>query len=412
MTTGTSTETQTPPSNVTDSPPASSVRAMWAVVARREVAVKLRDRAFIIGSLAMLAVIVGALALQVWMAEREQTYTVVATGSAEQMSTAVAQAAPQLDDKITIEVKGAGDDAAARAELANGTADAWLRQDGDRGWVLTGQESVPSGLETVMTQGIAAQVTADNAQEAGLTPEQLTAGSAVHTALVVGDAEQRTVAMVISIVLAILFYFSAVIFGQQLANSVVEEKQSRIVEIISTSIPVSQLLIGKLVGNIVLAVGQMAIYLGVGLAGLSLTSYSSILPSIAGGMGWFLAFFLAGFTFIAAMFLVAGALASRTEDVQSTAMPATMVAMLMFFGALFMTGSIQAIASWIPPFSAIIMPMRVIEGTASWWQALIALVLLVAATAATLGAASRIYRRALLQTSGKLSMREAWTAET
>ena len=408
------TTTTQPPAEPSGATPSSSatVRSMWAVVARREVAVKLRDRAFLLGSLVMLLVIIGALAVQVWLAERDQSYTVVATGPAVAVAESVARAAPAMNDKLTIEVTTASDEAAARAKLADGTADAWLRADGDHGFVLTGQESIPGDLETVVTQGVAAEVSANNARDAGLTPEQLTAGTSVQTALVVGDAQQRTVALVVSFVLAILFYFSAVIFGQQLANSVVEEKQSRIVEIISTSIPVTQLLIGKLVGNIVLAVAQMAIFLGVGLAGLSLTAYADILPAIAGGMGWFLAFFLAGFTFIAAMFLVAGALASRTEDVQSTALPATMVAMLMFFGALFMTGSVQAIASWIPPFSAIIMPMRMIEGSSSWWQALIALALLLVATAVVLIGASRVYRRALLQTSGKLSVRQAWVAET
>lgn len=87
---------------------------------------------------------------------------------------------------------------------------------------------------------------------------------------------------------------ASLIFGMTLANSVVEEKQSRIVEIIATKIPVRHLLAGKIAGNTVLAVGQMALYAAIGLVGLRFTPYS-FLPSVSGALGWFLVFFLLGF---------------------------------------------------------------------------------------------------------------------
>jgi ABC-2 type transport system permease protein len=56
------------------------------------------------------------------------------------------------------------------------------------------------------------------------------------------------------------------------------------------------------------------------------------------------------------------------------------------------------------------MPSRLVEGSASWWEAVLALALLLAAAGAVVVVAERLYRRALLQTGGKLSMRQAWSA--
>ena len=66
----------------------------------------------------------------------------------------------------------------------------------------------------------------------------------------------------------------------------------------------------------------------------------------------------------------------------------------------------------MPPLSAVLMPMRIVEGTAAWWEPVLALALLLAAGLGVVLAAERIYRRALLQTGGKLTVRQAWTAET
>ena len=106
-----------------------------------------------------------------------------------------------------------------------------------------------------------------------------------------------------------------------------------------------------------------------------------------------------------------GALASRTEDIQSTSTPITSLMVLMYFGALFLDGTPRVVGSFVPPVSAILMPMRVLEGEAAWWEPLVALLLLVGLAAVLILVGERIYRRALLQTGGKLSVRQAWRTE-
>lgn len=402
------TTTLTPPqTSVTDEPVAG--RAAWTLVARREVVVKLTDRAFVIGTVVTLVLIAAFMGWQAWSAERTSTYTVAATSADRAMADRLASSATGIDDGVEVGVDPVADDAAARALVRSGDADAWLHRV-DGGWVLTSDTESQDGL-TRVTQEVVRQATLEQqAGELGTTVERLEAGSRVTTTLLTGDAEKAGLAQGVAFAFAFLFYIATLTFGITLANSVVEEKQSRIVEIIATSIPVRQLLIGKIVGNSVLAIAQMVLYAGVGLVGLSLTPYASLVTAVSGPVVWFLVFFVAGFVALAALWAVAGALASRTEEVQSTATPLTMLVMAVFFGSLFLDGTAKVVASYVPPFSAVLMPTRVLEGTAQWWEAVVALAVLVATAVLVLRVAERLYRRALLQTSGKLSMKQAWVA--
>ena len=130
------------------------------------------------------------------------------------------------------------------------------------------------------------------------------------------------------------------------------------------------------------------------------------------GLAWFVAFFVVGFLLIACWWAVAGALASRSEDLQSTATPLTFLMMAVFFASFLFEGTALTIASFVPPFSILLMPIRLLRGDALWWEPVIALALLLAAAALTVGLAERLYRRALLQTQGRVSLKQAWsTAE-
>ena len=391
-------------------PPSDDVlRHPWALVARREIATKLVDRTFLVGTLLTLALIIGFVVAQAVLSDRAHDYDVVATASAAPMADAVAAQATDLDDKVGVTVVEVPDDAAAETALREEEADAWLTSR-DGSWVLVGRDDVPRDLEEVTATVVRDTMLAENASAAGTSVEALTAGTVLTSDVLIGDAEQRDFAQAMAFALAFLFYLSSVVFGTTLANSVVEEKQSRIVEIIATKIPVRQLLAGKVLGNTGLAVGQMALYAALGLVGLAFTSFGSFLPSVTGALGWFLVFFLVGFLLIACLWAVAGALASRTEDVQSTSTPVTMLLLGIFFGSAFLEGTAQTVLSYVPPASAVLMPQRILEGDALWWEPLVALALLLVAAGVVVIGAERLYRRSLLQTQGRLSMREAWSA--
>ena len=135
---------------------------------------------------------------------------------------------------------------------------------------------------------------AANAQEAGTDLKTVQAGSTVSTDILDGDADQQAAATVVGSIMAVLFYMAAVIFGMYLAMSVTEEKQSRIVELIATSISLRSLLTGKLVAAVTLAVGQLLLYAVVALVGVTFTDFGDMLPGLTSGLAWFVVFFLAG----------------------------------------------------------------------------------------------------------------------
>lgn len=383
----------------------------WQLVARREVMVKLTDRAFLVGTAVTLALIAGLLTLQGLLSSRTKDYTLAAAPDAVTMAQAVRSAAGTIDDKVRVTVREVPDDRAGRAAVADESADAWLHPAADDGWALTTKSAPNDALEPVVAQVVRDRVLTENAQAAGTSAEALLRGTVLSTAQIEGDTRRAGLVDVVSFAFAFLFYLAALMFGVTLASSVVEEKQSRIVEIIATAIPVRQLLAGKIVGNTVLAVGQLVLYLAVGLVGLAFTEYSSLVTGLSGPVLWFVAFFLAGFVALACLWAVAGSLASRSEDLQSTATPLTMLLLAVFFSVQLLEGTARTVASFVPPVSAVLMPIRLLEGDAGAGQALVALALLLLAAAGTVLVGERLYRRSLLQTGGRVSMLQAWRAE-
>ncbi len=381
----------------------------WLLVTRREVVSRITDKSFLIGTVLMVAMIAGFIGFTAWQDERTDAVTLGATPDAVAMATAVKEGAPAVDDKVKVTVVELDDESAAKTALREDEVDAWLHPTAD-GWELTSESSEQGSLTDVTEAVVREQVLADNAGSVGTTVEALEAGSTVSTKFLRGDAEKAAVAEAVGFVFVFLFYFAALVFGMQLASSVIEEKQSRIVEIIAAAIPLRHLLAGKVLGNTALAVIQLLVYVVVGLVGLSFTSYKSYVPALSGPTAWFIGFFLAGFVALACLWAVAGSLASRAEDLQATSTPLTMLMLVMFFGGLSLDGRAQVIASFVPPVSAVVMPKRILAGGVEWWEPLVALGLLAAFAAVTVWVGEKLYRRALLQTGGRVSLRQAWSA--
>ena len=283
----------------------------WLLVTRREVLSRITDKGFLIGTAVTVLLIAGYLGFIAWQSEKTDDYDLAATPDAVEMAQAVRSAAPGIDDKVEVKVVEVADDAAAEAALTDDEVDAWLHPV-DGGWQLTTESSAKDSLTAVVDEVARTSVLADNAARAGTTVEALQAGTEVTTAFLRGDAERAAVADVVGFAFVFLFYFAALVFGMQLANSVIEEKQSRIVEIIAAAIPVRHLLAGKILGNTILAMLQVLLFVGVGLGGMAFTPYKDYVPAISGPVGWFVLFFLAGFVALACLWAVAGSLASRT----------------------------------------------------------------------------------------------------
>lgn len=378
----------------------------WATIARREIMVKLTDKSFIISTIVSLAVTALAFAGVQIFANRSTTTDIVVT---DQQAAAIVQGTDSLarkkNAKSSVNVVEVSSDEEAEHLVSAGDADAWLRQ-ADGSWQLVWKTESKTSLEQSVDTVIKDLTLSDLARQAGLSDAELQARMSVESVTLEGDSNPM-IGSLTGLAFAALFMFSSLVYGMQIANSVVEEKQSRIVEILVSVVPVRALLAGKIIGQTAMALGQMVLLLGLGLIGLSATKLSVMLPNLSGAVAWFLVFFLAGFLALACIWAAAGSLGTRTEDVQYSAQPLTFVLMAVYVAGFTASGTAKVVLSYVPIMSAVLMPARIMDNTAQWWEPVIALVinLLFAALMVSLG--SRIYRRALMQTSGRLSYRAA-----
>ncbi len=387
----------------------------WALVAAREIIVKLTDRNFLIGTGVTVVLLMGILGFNAFMASRESVSTVAVVDQVA--ASTVTTAARQLeaaDEGTTLQTKTYDDDAAARAAVKDGDVEAFLHRDA-QGWTLTTDTQPQGRLALFLGDAVRTTAMQDNLAALGTSWDKVTQGADLRTDLLSGpesqeDAASQGLKAITGIVFAILFYTAALLFGMAIAQSVVEEKQSRVVEILATAIPIRQLLIGKVLGNTALAVAQMALYVGVGLIGLSLTPYRKYLSMITGPTGWFLVFFLVGFLSLACVWAVAGSLASRSEDLQSTTMPMTFLLVIVLFAGISASGTWLVISSYLPVVSTITMPMRLMDGSATWWEAGISLVITLGFAFATVVLGERLYRRSIMLTGGRVTLRQTLRA--
>ena len=397
-----------------------STDAAWRIVAGREIMVKLRDRNFIISTVTTIAIFVVAFGVSFLLGgdDGEKRIAVVSRDAVTvvEQTDARAEAADGEDPDssaaagaptVRLATEQVADPAAAEQAVRDGDVDAALL--GEPGaWTLVGSDGVDSDIAGAVSATVAADALERNAAAAGTTLAELTAGSIVEERLLDADgADDEAIQVVAGFVFVFLFYMAAILFGYAIANSVVEEKQSRIVEILAAAIPLRQLLVGKVVGATALALGQMVIFVAIGLIGLSFTDYASLLPAVAGAAVWYLVLFVIGFVALACLFAVAGAMATRAEDVQTTTSPLLTVIMIVFFGGLFLQDTWQVIASYVPIMSTVTMPIRLVAGTASWWEPALATLITLAAAAVIIRIAERVYRRSIMQTGRKLTYREA-----
>ncbi len=220
------------------------------------------------------------------------------------------------------------------------------------------------------------------------------------------------IAYIVAIAFGLVFFISALTFGQIIAQSVVEEKQTRVVELLMSTIPVRALLAGKVLGNSILAFTQIALIALMTGVGLLVTEQTALLAVVGPAVIWFVVFFLFGFVLLASLFAAAASLVSRQEDVGAVTAPVTYLVMIPYFAVIFFNDNpvVMTIMSYVPFSAPVGMPMRLFLGEAQWWEPLVSLAVLIATTAVVVALGSRIYSNSLLRTGSRVKLREALRA--
>lgn len=380
-----------------------TLRHPWQLVAEREISTKLRDKTFLGSTAFMLIVVLAATIIPALLSGMGGKDKIAVLDDSGARIVAVADAIKGGD---SYEATSTTDVASAEKLVKDGDVKAALLP-GKDGFEVIGKQRVDSELQNNLREATVNLGMEQNAGRVGLTPEELRAGTQVQERLLDPGPLPEVVAGFVNIGLALIFYITALSFGMMIAQSVVQEKESRVVEILAAAIPIRALLWGKVIGNTVLALGQIVVIAVASLIGLMVTGQADILEVIAPVAGWFVVFFVLGFVALAGLWAVAGSLATRQEDLGSTTLPGQMILMIPFFFSAFAGAEAKTVASFVPIASSMSMPGRMLTEHVPLWQPLAAIAILVVTTVLIIRLGARLYERTLLQTGRKLGYREA-----
>jgi ABC-2 type transport system permease protein len=389
------------------------------LVARRELVTRVRTRSFVIGTVLIIVLLAGYVLFQMQVAGQasDRTTKVAFTGPAGVLAPPLKAAAPAFG--LTIDVRHVTGEADGERQVRDGGLDVLVSGAAGSPDVLVQGQLQPqlrAALDGILTrEALDAQLRAVGLDPAAV--EARAASASIHTRTVRPVDPERAQKLIVGLFASGILYVALLLYGTLVAQGVVEEKATRVVEILLSTIRPFQLLVGKVAGIGLVGLLQLAIVGSVGL-GLSLATHTLTVPTlgvgaVASGLLWF----VLGFFTYALAYAAAGSLVSRQEEVQSVTMPITMLLVVTFVFSVGLltadlaspggTSPVTAALSVLPAFSPIMMPARMATGDAPAWQALLAVALDLAAAAGLAWLTARIYANSVLRTGARTRLREA-----
>jgi ABC-2 type transport system permease protein len=379
-----------------------TARDAVTLVARREISQRVRERSFLLGTLLSLAIIVLVVVLPSALGFGGRTEYAIAVQ--DPAKAPIAQAAVAGADAFDADLKI--EDGAALADV-----DAVLTRDGIRA-----REEPDDELLSIL-QAANAKVAGERALErAGLDRAEADralnpAPLALSTVEPVNDDADRGGFAFFAV---LLLYGQLIGIGIFVAMGVVEEKSSRVVELLLSTLKPAHLLAGKVIGLGLLGLGQLFVLAVIGLVAAAASGAVEVDADLITAVGLALGWFVVGYAFYGAAFACAASLVSRQEDLQSVLTPLQMLLLVGFFLSFAVNsdpdGTLAVVSSFLPPVAPMIMPARIAVGEASATEIVGAFAVTLAAAAILIPLAARIYSGAVLRTGAAVKLRQAWAA--
>jgi ABC-2 type transport system permease protein len=395
-----------------------SVFGVVGLVAQREVRERIRGRVFQVGTGIILLVVIAAIVIPVLTRSKSEPERVGVVGTlSAPLRTAVMASADAIGTTMTFVSEP--DASTADADLRSGHVDVVI-VDVEQVVVATAISAGDTST-TAQLAGSAAQTlgTAAAFQAAGLTSAQADAISHAKPVPLVGlqpasiSHHKHSPASVVTLVLVFVMLGQ---YSTWILTGVVEEKTSRVVEVLLAAVRPAQLLGGKVLGIGLVAAAQASILVAVAL-GLSEAVGSDLLHgtgpvTVLAALLWL----VLGYAFYCWVYAAAGSTVERQEQVQSLAFPLTIPVLVGYISSLTVatTGTPNTfvdVLAYLPPTAPFAMPTLVGIGTATWWEFAISVVLSIASTIAVARLATSIYRRAILRTGRRVHLRELLPAK-
>ncbi|MCP2192786.1 ABC transporter permease [Williamsia deligens] len=390
-----------------------------ALVARREITTRVATKSFKIINVLLLALVIGGLIVAAQFVGKggdDAPKIGVVAGADSTVGQVLQQAGQATGTGVRVVPIATAQE--ARTQVESGDVSAALVANGPgSGTAFTAvtKDGLSGSAETLIRTAVAQSGLRTAISASGANPAAVTSAAAASSTLSVTETKvtkpdegQRLAIAYIGVVLLLIVIMQG---GGMISVGVVEEKSSRIVEILLATIKPLHLLWGKILGIGAILLGQLVVIAGAGLITGSATGLLTVPTTAVSMFVAVIVWFLLGFLFFATLYAAAGAMVSRQEEAASATLPLTFLALGVLYAGIFginaITSTPMTILSWIPPFSASLMPMRIATGDASVVQVIGTVLIMMAACAASTWVASRIYQRSILRTGSRVKWSEA-----
>jgi ABC-2 type transport system permease protein len=410
----------------------------WSIVARREYVEGVRSRWFVLstvlGPLLLGGLMIMSIALQLRGSGKPIRIAVVDQGSPELAAlvmTTLQDASPDEPTRFVVQAADPATLAQLDARVAAGDVDGYLvlpadlASAGHASYVGTDASSQIDMAR--LSSRVQKAVFRARAQALGLKPEDarsLLARVEVDTKQASGEGASGGAAFGLAYGAAIILYMTILLYGITVMRSVLQEKTSRVLEVIVACASPWDLMVGKLIGVGAVGLTQVSIWLvaagflaanrGPVLARFGVAGADAIaLPSVgAGPIAVVVFYFVAGYALYSAIYAAVGAMNNSERDAQQAQMPITFLLVGAFLCFPVITAAPRDPAavglSLVPFFSPILMPMRCFLTPVPAWQLGASVALLLGSIVGTTWVASRIYRVGILMYGKKPDMGELW----
>ena len=384
------------------------------LVAVRELRERGRSRAFQVSLAVMLLVVIGVIILPTMLDLGGGPKDVGLTGAVPaQLPGAIGDQSQAVGTTVRVhryDALAGGEEAVRHGDLDVLVVDAQRLEWG-------GQADQP--LRAVVIGAIQLVAVHQRAAAAGISPEEL---RALVGPVAVEDIELGSVAgrsrddETAAFVMTVVLFLAITTYGNLVLGGVVEEKASRVVEVLLARMPARSLLAGKVTGIGLLGLAQIGLTALVALVVVTMVDTVAVPAARGEVLAWVVVWFVLGYALYAMVYGALGSLASRTEDAQSVAGPVSAVLIVGYFASFAAIGQPDSgwaqLLSLFPLTAPLAMPNRIAMGVAAWWEPMLAVVLTLAAIAALVQLGGRVYARAILHTGPTLRLRDAWRGPT
>ncbi|HEX6580918.1 MAG TPA: ABC transporter permease [Actinomycetota bacterium] len=383
------------------------VRRAW-LVTRREWDQRVRSRAFAIATAISIALVLAIILVPDLVGSGRSRTVGLAGERSPGLPSIIRETGDQLG--VSVEIRVFEDEKAGRTALRSDDVAVVLVDQKELVW----KSDVDEQLGAAVAEAVQSVERTRTADTLGLTPEQVERvlrPTNLTTTTLEPATEEQTEREELAMIGVGVLLMAIAFYGGFLVVGVVEEKSSRVVEVVLAHLRPSELFVGKIAGIGLAGLAQLGLIAVAALVALAFSANPSA-ETAPTTILWIVLWFILGYAFYAVLYGTVGSLISRQEEAESIQFPVTAVLLVAYFlsmeAASSPDGSVALVASFVPFTAPMVMTVRIAHGGVALWETILSLALMATTIVAMVQLAARVYTGAILRIGRRVRLREAW----